>query len=91
MARMEEKHSNQIAHGKLIEGRYGVKAAMACDACSAREVECRTYHPECYTWQLRGRGSDNEKRVAAIKYLGWRCARCRAGSASETSCNVQWE
>lgn len=91
LTKMEANNSNPVAHRKLIEGKYGVKAAMACDACSAMDIECRTYHPKCYTWDIKGRGADEVKGLAAIKFLGWRCARCRYGKSYETSCNVQWE
>ncbi|OSS53018.1 hypothetical protein B5807_02767 [Epicoccum nigrum] len=85
--KQEEIYANHIAHEELIKGRYGVRAAMACDGCSEREVECRTYHPECYTWQLKG-------HHPARNYIGWRCARCRIGTTANNnfvSCNVQWE
>lgn len=89
VTKLEGLYANHVAHEELIQGRYGVRAMMACDACSEREVECRTYHPECYTWELKGR--------PARTFLGWRCASCRLGIGATgathnfVSCNVQWE
>jgi hypothetical protein len=89
VTKLEGLYANHVAHEELIQGRYGVRAMMACDACSEREVECRTYHPECYTWKLKDR--------PARTFLGWRCASCRLGIGATgathnfVSCNVQWE
>jgi hypothetical protein len=91
VTRLDIINANPVAHRKLIDGKYGVRAAMACDSCSARDVECRTYHPECYTWSIKGKGWDDAKGKAAVGFLGWRCSRCRSGKARETSCNVQWD
>lgn len=77
----QEQKGNKFAHHELIRGSYGLRARVACDGCSEVEQECRTYHPHCYQWAIRG--------VSAIELMGWRCGRCRYKGTS--SCNVQWE
>lgn len=76
-----EDMARDYAHYELISGRYGVRAVMACDICSENEQECRTYHPQCYQWDIGNR--------AAINQLGWRCMRCRRAYCGH-GCNVQW-
>lgn len=77
-----DEYANMFAHRELIRGQYGVRAAMACENCSDREQECRTYHLECYQWTLEGN--------IAKGHLGWRCAGCRSyGSGVIGGCNVR--
>lgn len=83
LSRTHRENSNRCAHQELIRGKYGIRAAMACEYCSDRERECRTYHPQCYQWTIQGK--------TARDYLGWRCADCRYQHGHEVGCNVQWE
>lgn len=74
--------ASRFAHQQLMNGKYGVRAVMACEHCSDAERECRTYHPECYGWQING--------LSAIHNLGWRCSNCRYEHRF-SECNVQWQ
>ncbi|KAF1949714.1 hypothetical protein CC80DRAFT_254236 [Byssothecium circinans] len=78
--KMGMRSRRNMAHAKLIDGRYGIDAQKACAACTEKGRRCRVYHPRMAMWP----------NINNLVHFGIRCADRRDNTHVAHACEAHW-